>query len=141
MHVGKHEQTWESNLDRAKKANLNPRKPCKNIKSPNSSKSRIFYLVSGYKERVREVFESRVTRLNAWKSARVQIMHVRQGKVHGRTSSARAGHAGARQAACARTCVWACAQARGSARLAGVRLCAGTVHPRARSSPEMKKST
>ncbi|PKI49255.1 hypothetical protein CRG98_030364 [Punica granatum] len=32
---------------------------------------------SGYEERVGEVFESRVTRLNAWKGARVQRMHVR----------------------------------------------------------------
>ncbi|PKI60793.1 hypothetical protein CRG98_018782 [Punica granatum] len=47
-------------------------KVANNVKSPNSSKSRVIYLASGYEERVREVFESRVTRLNAWKSARVQ---------------------------------------------------------------------
>ncbi|PKI53183.1 hypothetical protein CRG98_026424 [Punica granatum] len=40
-------------------------------------KSRVIYLASGYEERVGEVFESRVTRLNAWKGARVQRMHVR----------------------------------------------------------------
>ncbi|PKI58477.1 hypothetical protein CRG98_021130, partial [Punica granatum] len=38
--------------------------------------SRVIYLASGYEERVGEVFESRVTRLNAWKSAWVQGMHV-----------------------------------------------------------------
>ncbi|PKI73428.1 hypothetical protein CRG98_006198 [Punica granatum] len=48
-----------------------------NVKSPNSSKSRVIYLVSGYEERVGEVFESQVTRLNAWKDARVQRMHIR----------------------------------------------------------------
>ncbi|OWM65553.1 hypothetical protein CDL15_Pgr023823 [Punica granatum] len=37
----------------------------------------MFYLASGYEERVGEVFESRETRLNAWKGARVQRMHVR----------------------------------------------------------------
>ncbi|PKI41451.1 hypothetical protein CRG98_038150 [Punica granatum] len=37
----------------------------------------MFYLASGYEDRVGEVFESRVTRLNAWKGARVQRMHVR----------------------------------------------------------------
>ncbi|OWM66619.1 hypothetical protein CDL15_Pgr005056 [Punica granatum] len=37
----------------------------------------MFYLASGCKERVGEVFESRVTRLNAWKGAREQRMHVR----------------------------------------------------------------
>ncbi|PKI75091.1 hypothetical protein CRG98_004565 [Punica granatum] len=33
-------------------------------------------LASGYKKRVGEVFESQVTRLNAWKGARVQRVHV-----------------------------------------------------------------
>ncbi|PKI59449.1 hypothetical protein CRG98_020208 [Punica granatum] len=58
----------------------------------------MFYLASGYEERVREVFESRVTRLNAWKGARVQRMHVwaRMG----------AGARGRSARACARTGVW-----------------------------------
>ncbi|OWM76427.1 hypothetical protein CDL15_Pgr023970 [Punica granatum] len=37
----------------------------------------MIYLASEYEERVGEVFESQVTRLNAWKGARVQRMHVR----------------------------------------------------------------
>ncbi|OWM87869.1 hypothetical protein CDL15_Pgr008315 [Punica granatum] len=49
----------------------------------------MFYLASGYEERVREESEGRVTRLNAWKGARVQRMHVRQGLALGRTSGAR----------------------------------------------------
>ncbi|PKI71781.1 hypothetical protein CRG98_007797 [Punica granatum] len=66
------------------------------INSPNFSKSRAIYLASGYEERVGEVFESRVTRLNAWKGARVQRMHVqaRMGArlgVRDRGSSAREG--------------------------------------------------
>ncbi|PKI38854.1 hypothetical protein CRG98_040754 [Punica granatum] len=40
----------------------------------------MFYLASGYEERVGEVFESPVTRLNAWKRARVLRMHVRARK-------------------------------------------------------------
>ncbi|OWM74320.1 hypothetical protein CDL15_Pgr013224 [Punica granatum] len=44
----------------------------------------MFYLASGYEERVGRVFESRVTRLNAWKGARVQ--RIRSGK-DGRTGS------------------------------------------------------
>ncbi|OWM82719.1 hypothetical protein CDL15_Pgr014207 [Punica granatum] len=73
----------------------------------------MFYLASGYEERVGEVFESRVTRLNAWKSARVQRMHVRPGWACGSTSGVRAGHAGARQG------TLACSRARGMR--AGVR--------------------
>ncbi|OWM77800.1 hypothetical protein CDL15_Pgr017499 [Punica granatum] len=37
----------------------------------------MFYLASGYEERVEEVFESRVTWLNAWNGAQVQRMHAR----------------------------------------------------------------
>ncbi|PKI73236.1 hypothetical protein CRG98_006371 [Punica granatum] len=40
-------------------------------KSANSSKSRMFYLASGCEERVREEFESRVTRWNPRKDVRV----------------------------------------------------------------------
>ncbi|OWM84585.1 hypothetical protein CDL15_Pgr014155 [Punica granatum] len=36
----------------------------------------MFYLASGYEERVGEVFESRVTQLNAWKDIRVKGQHV-----------------------------------------------------------------
>ncbi|PKI71964.1 hypothetical protein CRG98_007647 [Punica granatum] len=50
----------------------------------------MFYLASGCEERVEEEFESRVTRLNIWKGARVQRMHVRQGWACGRTSGAQA---------------------------------------------------
>ncbi|PKI70849.1 hypothetical protein CRG98_008740 [Punica granatum] len=46
---------------------------------------------TGYEKRVGEVFKSRVTRLNAWKSARVQgharsgsLAHGRAARVHGR---------------------------------------------------------
>ncbi|PKI34769.1 hypothetical protein CRG98_044836 [Punica granatum] len=85
----------------------------------------MFYLASGYEERVGEVFESRETRLNAWKCARVQRMHVRA-RIGAREH---AGRASAR--ACARLAD-VCASAR---------LYSGTVHLRARSSPEMKKST
>ncbi|OWM87268.1 hypothetical protein CDL15_Pgr022211 [Punica granatum] len=74
----------------------------------------MFYLASRYEERVEKVFESRVTLMNAWKSARVQRLHVRQEWACERTSGARAGHAGVRQ----------------GSRLAGVhastRLCAGS---------------
>ncbi|OWM72784.1 hypothetical protein CDL15_Pgr024836 [Punica granatum] len=51
----------------------------------------MLYLASGYKKRVGEVFESRVTRLNAWKGARVQRMHDWQRWASGRTSGARTG--------------------------------------------------
>ncbi|PKI38932.1 hypothetical protein CRG98_040704 [Punica granatum] len=37
----------------------------------------MLYLASGYEERVGELFESRMTWLNAWKGAPVQRMHVR----------------------------------------------------------------
>ncbi|PKI71849.1 hypothetical protein CRG98_007788 [Punica granatum] len=37
----------------------------------------MLYLASGYEEGVGEGFESRMTRLTAWKGARVQRMHVR----------------------------------------------------------------
>ncbi|PKI36780.1 hypothetical protein CRG98_042826 [Punica granatum] len=88
--------------------------------SPNSSKSRVIYLALGYEERVGEVFESQVTQLNTWKGARVQRMHARVRMGIG----------------------LACAGARG-VRLehAGVRLCSGTVHPRARHSPGMMELT
>ncbi|PKI78402.1 hypothetical protein CRG98_001223 [Punica granatum] len=51
----------------------------------------MLYLASGYEERVGEVFVSRVTRLNAWKGARVQRMHDQQRWARGRTSGARTG--------------------------------------------------
>ncbi|OWM87876.1 hypothetical protein CDL15_Pgr008322 [Punica granatum] len=126
----------------------------------------MFYLASGYEERVGEVFESRVTQLNAWKDVQVQGQHVRASLAHGWTCTGvhRPGrelkrmveHAGRR---------WhrqACADERGQARWSStdVRTCmrmhAGdgrhqapgrtasdecTVHPRARSSPEKMKST
>ncbi|PKI65863.1 hypothetical protein CRG98_013744 [Punica granatum] len=63
----------------------------KHVRKDNKQQSRVIYLASGYKERVREVFESRVTRLNAWKGARVQGMHVRVRWAHGRTSGTRVG--------------------------------------------------
>ncbi|OWM74323.1 hypothetical protein CDL15_Pgr013227 [Punica granatum] len=49
----------------------------------------MLYLASGYEERVEEVFESRVTRLNPWKGVRVQGKHARMGwearmDMHGR---------------------------------------------------------
>ncbi|PKI73124.1 hypothetical protein CRG98_006466 [Punica granatum] len=86
-----------------------------NVKSPNSSKSRVIYLVSGYEERVGEVFESRVTRLNAWKGARVQGMHVRV-RMGAREDVRRASKRGSARRACA------------SWRFGW--LTAGTVHPR-----------
>ncbi|OWM76621.1 hypothetical protein CDL15_Pgr009186 [Punica granatum] len=48
----------------------------------------MFYLASGYEERVGEGFESRVTWWNPWKDVRVQGQHVRMGwdaqlNVHG----------------------------------------------------------
>ncbi|OWM76938.1 hypothetical protein CDL15_Pgr011663 [Punica granatum] len=54
----------------------------------------MFYLASGYEERVEEVFQSQVTRLATWKGARVQRM--RSGK-EGRA----AGAQGARARLCA----------------------------------------
>ncbi|PKI64777.1 hypothetical protein CRG98_014846 [Punica granatum] len=60
------------------------------------------YLVSGYEERVGEVFESRVTRLNAWKDARVQRRHVRGARCTGSAAGVHercAGRAGARAGA------------------------------------------
>ncbi|PKI59687.1 hypothetical protein CRG98_019920, partial [Punica granatum] len=90
-------------------------------RSPNSSKSRVIYLASGYEERVGEVFESRVTPLNAWKDARVQRMHVWGARctgnaagMHGRRAAcAKHGQARgrARACACARAGALACAWA------------------------------
>ncbi|PKI60736.1 hypothetical protein CRG98_018856 [Punica granatum] len=59
----------------------------------------MLYLASGYEVRVVEVFESRVTRLNAWKSARVQRMHV---QARMRAGGARAHGRARGRAACAR---------------------------------------
>ncbi|PKI54482.1 hypothetical protein CRG98_025124 [Punica granatum] len=98
-------------------------KPYKNIKSPNSSKSRVIYLASGYEERVGEVFESRVTRLNAWKDARVQRMHVWGARCMGSTAevhSRSAGRAGVRGARGMRGRARACAGVRAAG--AGVSL-------------------
>ncbi|PKI75560.1 hypothetical protein CRG98_004048, partial [Punica granatum] len=91
-------------------------------------------------ERVGEVFESRVTRLNAWKDARVQRMHVRGARctgsvagMHGR----RARYAGARPGP--RTCRrahGARVRARGAWHARGWRWRV-TIHPRVAISPEM----
>ncbi|PKI37510.1 hypothetical protein CRG98_042108 [Punica granatum] len=62
----------------------------------------MLYHASRYEERVGEVFESRVTWLNAWKGAQEQRMRS--------SKEGRAGHRSTR----------------------GARLCASTVHPRAR---------
>ncbi|PKI72249.1 hypothetical protein CRG98_007323 [Punica granatum] len=91
----------------------------------------MFYLASGYEVRVGEVFESRETRLNAWKGARVQRMHVR----------ARMGARGAREhvglARGWRTCARACTQlayvrdsARGGQTCARARGCARVLFTR-----------
>ncbi|PKI58349.1 hypothetical protein CRG98_021257 [Punica granatum] len=100
-----------------------------NVKSPNSSKSRVIYLDSGYEERVGEVFESRVTRLNAWKDARVQRMHIRvctdvgfAGRHAGACASA---WLGTREASGTREGAQACAQGvrgRAGKRATGARL-------------------
>ncbi|PKI41860.1 hypothetical protein CRG98_037730 [Punica granatum] len=56
----------------------------------------MFYLALGCEERVGKEFESRVTRLNAWKGAQVQRMHVRA-RMGAREDVRRAaGRAGAR---------------------------------------------
>ncbi|PKI41990.1 hypothetical protein CRG98_037608 [Punica granatum] len=109
----------------------------------------MFYLASGYEERVEEVFDHRETRLNAWKGARVQRMHVRA-RMGARGPQEQAGRASARRRARqARECAGVRGDgghARGRARgfrtcMLEARLCSGTVHPRARSSPKLKKST
>ncbi|PKI71837.1 hypothetical protein CRG98_007776 [Punica granatum] len=82
--------------------------------NPNSSKSRVIYLASGYEERVGEVFESRVTRLNAWKGARVQRKQVRVCTDVGRAGQAEA-HAGRTSVRRAGVRAW-CARARGARR-------------------------
>ncbi|OWM63500.1 hypothetical protein CDL15_Pgr026260 [Punica granatum] len=55
----------------------------------------MFYLASGCEERVGEVFESRVTMLNAWKGARVlgcKGMHVWGARRTGGREQARGAH-------------------------------------------------
>ncbi|OWM70536.1 hypothetical protein CDL15_Pgr021951 [Punica granatum] len=95
----------------------------------------MLYLASRYEERVVEVFESRVTRLNAWKSARVQRMHVRARMRAGGMRQARGRCAGTRQGTRARG-----VRAGGARELAaGARV--RTVHPRVTIFTEMGKST
>ncbi|PKI77706.1 hypothetical protein CRG98_001900 [Punica granatum] len=159
MHVRKYDETRESNLDRVKKIIPCPKgarehsvtslggKPVSSLPFPgrdvlldydpssNFSKSRKFYLASGYEERVGEVFESRATRLNARKSARVKGMHIRGARRTGRAAGVNGRRAGVRAGARA-------AGARGSGRAwarGGARLCdyGCTVHPRARLSPKI----
>ncbi|PKI58214.1 hypothetical protein CRG98_021385 [Punica granatum] len=62
MHVGKHDETQESNLDRVKK----------NVPCPKIAKEHSVTLFGGLGIRGK----SRVTRLKAWKGAQVQRMHV-----------------------------------------------------------------
>ncbi|PKI73037.1 hypothetical protein CRG98_006532 [Punica granatum] len=87
-------QTWigprRSFLARKERESIRP--PPMEDNPPNSSKSRVIYLTSRYEERVGEVFKSRGTRLNAWKGARVQRIHVwaRMGTQLGVRENARA---------------------------------------------------
>ncbi|PKI40460.1 hypothetical protein CRG98_039152 [Punica granatum] len=104
----------------------NKQQPCKNIKGPNSSKSRMFYLASGYEERVGEEFESWVTRWNPRKDARVCL----DGRSDvGRCDNGCLSASGVRGA-------W---QAHG--RATGMQLVTVTIHPRARDELQNLKYT
>ncbi|PKI64541.1 hypothetical protein CRG98_015104 [Punica granatum] len=77
------------------------------------------YLASGYEERVGEVFESRVTRLNAWKDAWVQRRPVQGARCTGSAAGVHRRRTGAR--ADTRLCAWG-VRGRSGWRTAGTRL-------------------